>query len=48
MERKVKPVSAADITIIKEDLIPDAVIEAFNELIVEKWNGSRSHFKKTR
>ena len=46
MERKVKPIAPEDITKTKEDFIPDEVIECFNEMIVEKWNGKESFFKQ--
>jgi len=46
MGRKVKPISPEDIKITSEDLIPDEVIEAFNEMIVEKWDDYKSYFKQ--
>ena len=46
MERKIKPITPESITATKEDLIPDEVIQAFNEMIAEKWDGSESHFKR--
>jgi len=43
---KVKPITPEEITKTKEDFIPDEVIEAFNEMIVEKWNGTESFFRQ--
>jgi len=45
MKSKVKPIAPEKITKKKEDFIPDEVIEAFNEIIVEKWNGTQSFFR---
>lgn len=45
-KKMVKPISPEDITTTKEDLIPDEVIEAFNEMIVKKWDGEKSYFKQ--
>lgn len=45
-ERRVKPMSPDEITDTKEDLIPDEVIESFNEMIVEKWDGTKSFFRQ--
>lgn len=37
-----KPISPNEITSLKKKIIPDEVIESFNELIVEKWDGKES------
>lgn len=39
-----KPITPDDVTLKKAELIPDGVIEAFNQLIAEHWNGKRSSF----
>ena len=44
MERKIKPIKPEELTKKKEDFIPDKVIEVFNELIAEKWDGESSFF----
>jgi hypothetical protein len=43
--KMVKPITPEEITTTKEDLIPDEVIESFNEMIVAKWNGTESFFR---
>jgi len=41
---KVKPITPAEVTDKKLKVIPDGVIEAFNELIAENWDGHFSAF----
>lgn len=38
----IKPITPQEVDQKKSESIPDFVYEAFNELIVENWNGSRS------
>lgn len=47
VKKMVKPIKPEEITTTREDLIPDGVIEAFNEMIVEKWDGKESYFKQS-
>jgi hypothetical protein len=42
----IKPISPKDVVTAKQESMPDNVIEAFNELIAEKWNGSSSTVKQ--
>ncbi len=37
-----KPITPAEVSEKKIEVIPDEVFEAFNELIAENWNGSSS------
>jgi hypothetical protein len=46
MENKVLPIKPEDITELKLNQIPDEIINAVNELIVEKWDGSRATIKQ--
>jgi hypothetical protein len=39
MKNKVKPIKPGEVAKKKEHDVPDAVFEAFNELITEKFNG---------
>ena len=41
----VQPIRPSQVVRKKNELLPDAVIEAFNELIAENWDGHRSTFK---
>lgn len=41
-----KPITPDQITPRKQDLIPDAVIDVFNDLIAKHWNGNRSVVKQ--
>lgn len=43
----VKPISPNEVKATKESLIPEEVIRIFNDLIVEKWNGTEAHFKQS-
>lgn len=38
----VKPISPKEVVNNKAGIIPDAIFEAFNELIAKKWDGTRS------
>ena len=38
----IEPIAPDDVQEVKNSQIPDYIIEAFNELIVEKWNMSSS------
>lgn len=42
MSNKVKPLTPDDVASKKEGTIPDAVLECFNRLIAEKWDGHRA------
>jgi hypothetical protein len=42
--KNVKPITPAEVTDKKLEVIPDGVIEAFNELITENWDGRSSTF----
>lgn len=46
VKKIVKPITPEEMTKTKEDFIPDEVIEIFNELISEKWNGRESFFRQ--
>lgn len=38
---KIKPIKPEDVTVV----VPDGVIEAFNHLIQQHWNGKQAHFR---
>ena len=38
----IKPITPGDVIKVKNDSIPDNVIEAFNEEIISNWNGHES------
>ena len=40
----VKPITPKEVVGKKQKALPDEVIEAFNELIAENWNGSDASF----
>jgi len=40
----VKPITPDMVTDVKKELLPDAVIEAWNEVIAKNWNGKTSSF----
>ena len=40
--KKVKPISPDEVINKKKKLLPDGVIEAFNELIAKNWDGNQS------
>lgn len=42
----IEPIKPEDIVNEKTKVIPDEVLETFNEFIAEKWNGSSSTFKQ--
>ena len=42
-----EPIKPKDIVSAKKESMPDQVIEAFNELIAEKWDGSSSTVKQS-
>ncbi len=42
----IEPLSPNDVTIQKQSIIPDVVIECFNELIAQTFSGDRSTFKQ--
>ena len=42
----VEPIKPEDVAGAKLKVLPDEVIEAFNELIARKWNGSKSTLKQ--
>lgn len=44
MEDKVKPISPDEVVTVKKDMLPDGVIEAWNEVIAENWDKTSSHF----
>jgi hypothetical protein len=39
---KTKPIRPTDVTTKKTEALPDAVIEAFNQLIVANWDGTKA------
>jgi hypothetical protein len=41
----VQPIKPSQVVRKKTEIIPDGVLEAFNELIAETWDGRRSSFK---
>jgi hypothetical protein len=41
-----EPISPDQVCAAKEKLLPPEVIEAFNELIAKRWNGSASTFSQ--
>ena len=46
MGEKVKPLSPDEVLEKKQESIPDEMLEAVNEMIVKKWNGSQATFKQ--
>ena len=42
----VKPITPQEVVGKKREQLPDAVILAVNEMIVEKWNGTEASFKQ--
>lgn len=46
MTSKVRPIKPDDVVKAKKEGIPDAVFEAFNELIVQKFNGRSATVKQ--
>lgn len=41
-----KPISPDDVVVKKKEILPKEVFEAFNELIIEGWNGYQSIVKQ--
>lgn len=46
MEKKVMPIKASEITKIRHQAIPDAVIEAFNKLILKDFSAGSAKVKQ--
>jgi len=46
MGENVKPLSPDEVLEKKQMSIPDAMLEAINEMIVKKWNGSEATFRQ--
>ena len=46
MGEKVKPLSPDEVLEKKQESIPDEMLEAINEMIVKKWNGSEATFRQ--
>lgn len=44
----VKPIRPAEVVNLKRSIIPDAIIEAFNELISENFDGKTSSFTEKK
>lgn len=44
----VKPITPNEVIELKGELIPDAVIKAFNALIAENWDGTSSEFPQNK
>lgn len=44
----VKPITPNEVIKLKGELIPDAVIKAFNALIAENWDGTSSEFTQKK
>lgn len=42
-----KPIKPSEVIDKKQELIPDEVIEAFNEMIAANWNGTSSTVSQT-
>ena len=42
----IKPITPSQAISKKRESLPDEVIEAFNELIAEKWDGHKASFKQ--
>lgn len=42
----VKPISPSDVVVKKKEILPDFVIEAFNEVIAKNYSGGSSKFKQ--
>jgi acyl carrier protein phosphodiesterase len=42
-----QPIKPSEITKAKQAAIPDEVIETFNELVAEKWDGSSATVRQT-
>lgn len=42
----VMPIAPDKVEELRPAVIPDEVIESFNELILENWDGRKSHFKQ--
>ena len=43
---KGKPIKPEEVERVKADVMPDEVIDVFNELIVKHWDGSKAVFKQ--
>jgi hypothetical protein len=43
----VEPIKPNEVSDIRDSLIPDEVITVFNELILDRWNGSYAQFTVT-
>lgn len=41
-----KPITPDEVTKQKSEALPDQVIEAFNELIAQQWDGRKASFKQ--
>lgn len=41
----IEAISPDDIAIKKAEVLPDQVVEIFNKVIAENWNGHKSYFK---
>jgi hypothetical protein len=46
MEEGVRPIKASEILKKKAETIPAAMVQAVNELIAKKWNGSQAVIRK--
>ena len=47
-DMSVKPITPREVVGKKQESLPDEVIEAFNELIAENWEGSSSRIKQIK
>lgn len=45
-DKKIKPITPEEINEKKLEMLPDEVIESFNEMIATNWNGTSSRFKQ--
>ncbi len=43
-ENGVRPITPDEVASVKENILPDAMIEAFNEMIARRWSGGKSKF----
>ena len=41
-----KPIAPKDMIRLKSELIPEKVIEVWNDVIVSNWDGFKAHFKQ--
>jgi len=47
MSAPIEPIKPSEVVEVKKKMLPYEVIECFNELIAEKWNGQSATIKQT-